>query len=435
MTHEQAMQAASAPVYPQIPREILSLIPEFNGDTKLLNFFLRKCEYVIEQYQGTVRRNQFLMQYVTSRLTGRAAVLFSERNDCETYDQLKIVLIQHFGDPRSEECVAIELETLKIKQNESYLDFCGRIQDVRAILLSKVNQSNTSEMKKAKKIIYDNTSLNVFLYNLPEHMVRLVRLKNPESLEDSLKYVLEEVNFQEQYNMRSKMLRNQPQPQIAPLINNYKPIIPQTNFKFGIPGNQHLARPPFINQPFMRPQANFGYRPPMQFGYKPNFNSGPPHIPQFAPRPQAAQFGFRPQLQLHQNNFRPQVGQMGYNSSQFGFRPQPGQFGYRAPQTQTYHPQPFSNDVSMRTAPALPQKAHVNEMYNMTNDSECNVEQGYNYDGMDNYYDNEGIQPYEVTENREAQENQVICTDVYEVNEETNDVENFCLMVPQKRPK
>lgn len=106
-------------------------------------------------------------------------------------------MIQHFGDPRSEECVAIELETLKIKQSESYLQFCSRIQDIRAILISKVNQNSSTTLREAKTIIYNNTSLNVFMYNLPEHMVRIVRIKNPTSLEDALKYVLEEVNFQD----------------------------------------------------------------------------------------------------------------------------------------------------------------------------------------------------------------------------------------------
>lgn len=73
------------------------------------------------------------MQIITSKLKGKAAALISERGDFDTYDELKSLLVQHFGDPRSEDCVAIELETLKIKHNESYLEFqhfCSRIQDI-----------------------------------------------------------------------------------------------------------------------------------------------------------------------------------------------------------------------------------------------------------------------------------------------------------------
>lgn len=290
-------EAAAAPAHAllqfselRIPKELLELIPEFNGETKLLNLFLRKCEYIIEKYHGTVERNEFLMQYITSKLKGKAAALVSERGDYQTYTELKCLLVQHFGDPRSEECVALELESLKIKPNESYLEFCGRIQDTRAILLSKVNQSTSATLREAKRVIYNNTALNIFLYNLPEHMVRIVRLKNPDNLEVALEIVLEELNFQEQYNLRSKLLQNsRPQHSTsqphAPgfLHNTFKQPAFQNQFRFGIP-NQNLPRPNLPNpQLGLRPQ--FGYRAPVQWGYKPPAPAGLKPI-------QPQQFGF-----------------------------------------------------------------------------------------------------------------------------------------------
>ncbi|CAH2093985.1 unnamed protein product [Euphydryas editha] len=165
-----------------IPNEILKLIPLFGGDKRQLNLFLRKFEYVIEKFQSSDAQNMYLMHAITSRLLDRAASLISEREDIVSWSDFKELIIQHFGDPRSEECIAIELEILKIKTGESYLDFCNRIQSVRSVLLSKVNQILNEEIKQSKIIIYNHTSLNVFLYNLPE----------------------KEVNFQEQYNQRSK---------------------------------------------------------------------------------------------------------------------------------------------------------------------------------------------------------------------------------------
>lgn len=356
----------------QIPREVLNLIPEFSGETKTLSLFLRKCNYVITRYQGTRPRNEFLMQCITSKLTGKAAALISERGDFGTYEELEALLVQHFGDPRSEECVAIELETLKIKSNESYLEFCSRIQDIRAILLSKVNQNTSPTLREAKRIIYNNTSLNVFLYNLSEHMVRLVRMKNPYSLEEALKHVLEEVNFQEQYNMRTKMLQNKP------VQISFRPPLPtpQSQFKFGIPNQaNNLQRP---NLP------NFAYRAPMptQYGFRPQFNNTAPAQQQIAQRPQ---FGFRPQPQVSQFGFRPQPGQFNYKAppGQFGFRPQPGQFGYRPPQPQGYRPpHQYPNDVSMRTAPARPQQLPVNETYALEGQYD---DYYYPYEPCDNY--------------------------------------------------
>lgn len=343
---------------PHIPREMLNLIPEYNGNTKTLSLFLRKCEFVISKYQGAANVNEFLLQSVTSKLSGKAAALISERGEFQTYDEIKAILIQHFGDPRSEECVAIELETLKIRNNESYLEFCGRIQDVRAILISKVNQSSSVTLKEAKRIIYDNTALNVFLYNLPEHMVRIVRIKNPTTLEQALSFVLEEVNFQEQYNLRSKMLQNRPS---ITQQNIFKPSIPQnTQFKFGIPAfptNQFKFGIPGNTHNLFRPNNQY-------FGNRPlntnAFNQPRPTAPQFNnfTKPQ-----FNTNTPFQPTGYRPQIGQFGYRPQTQGFRPQPGQFGFRPQQQhQGYRPPNFSNDVSMRTAPAKPQQFPVNEI-------------------------------------------------------------------------
>lgn len=439
MAHPQGQPATTPTMVPQfpvdsrVPKEVLNLIPEFNGETKTLSLFLRKCTYVITRYQGTTSRNEFLMQCITSKLIGKAAALISERGDFETYEELQALLVQHFGDPRSEECVALELETLKMKSNESYLEFCGRIQDVRAILLSKVNQNSSATLREAKRVIYNNTSLNVFLYNLPEHMVRLVRMKDPNSLEDALKHVLEEVNFQEQYNMRTKMLQNKP------MQFNFRPALPapQGQFKFGIPNQiNNFTQPNNLNFPRapmpmqFKPQFNSGARP--QFGFRPQVSQP------IGFRPQAGQFGYRPQLQPAQGGFKPQPGQFGYRPPQLGFRPQPGQFNYRAPQPQGPRPNPhYTNDVSMRTAP-YPQKANINEMYT-TNEGEYNY-QDYDYDDADyqTYYDDMVCKTYDEPQH-DASMYQDQCTGenqetlVVDDNQRTvNDAENFRLGVSTK---
>lgn len=357
-----------APLLPQhIPREMLNLIPEFNGDPKLLHLFYRKCEYIIGRYQGSPEVNEYLIQFVTSRLTGKAAALISERADFISYNELKDILTQHFGDPRNEECVAIELESLKKNSGESYQNFCCRIQDVRSILMSKVNQTAAPiQLKEAKRIIYNNTSLNVFLYNLSQHMVDYVRMKNPSNLEEALAYVMEEENFREQYRLKSQLLHN-PKPKFdnnnafssqnvfgnkLPFINN-KPFV-------GIPQNLNKFRPQ---------QGQFNNRPP--FGFRPQFGQPGfrPNPTQPAFRPQFGQAGFR--QNPGQLGFRPTPGQFGYRPptqfghrppTQFGFRPQAGQFGYKPPQHQGFQ-RPYSNEASMRTAPARPQQFPINELY------------------------------------------------------------------------
>lgn len=422
----------------QIPRDLANVIPKFDGDEKLLNLFIRKCDYFISicRIEGNTDQDLYVYHLITSRLTGRAAALISERQDLGTWPDLKQAFEQHFGDPRSEECIAIELETLKINNGESYLDFCNRIQHVKSTLIAKVNLIDDVHLRRSKITIYDHMSMNVFLYNLPEELLRIVRLKGSDSLEKALSIVLEEVNFLYQYNSKNKMLRsqNQLQPKVQTINQNpfidklgMKPFFtpnpqpqqgfkfgvpqnsagtsnahqPQTNFKFGIPPGKPFNTP--VSQPHQmgyRPQIpqQLGYRAQFnpgqqQFGYKPSFNQSPP------------QFGYRPQLNQNQQQFgyRPQLNQ---GPQQFGYRPpfaHGQQFGYRPPQRLA--PQ-ISTDVSMRTAPQTkPQGFRMNELYNLNEPENDDLTYLYgNYD-TDCYIDYNDCDPTDNADNYETLDN------------------------------
>lgn len=383
-----------------IPKELLAIIPKFDGDEKLLNIFIRKAEYVLKYFQGSAGQNQYVFQSITSRLVSKAAALISERDDIESWEQLKLVLTQHFGDPRSEECIAIELESMKIKSGESYLDFCNRIQCVRSSLISKVNLSHDANMKVSKKIIYNNMSLNVFLYNLSEDLIRIVRLKNPCDLESALSIVMEEVNFQYQYNARNKMTKTIQQkgnesPQSIPqnpFINKFS--MPTNNFKFGIP--------PQYNQKPNYPQNNQNY-------FKPKF------LQQNPQNPQNFKFGIPPQQNT--NNFK--FGNQQQQQFKFGIKPPSANIRNTPPQFKFgIKPHPIQDkDVTMRTALPIRNQAQRfsnNELdisHNDTNfndESENNNEE-YQYDEYENYENNE-------TEENSFPEN------YYEENDE---IENF----------
>lgn len=345
-----------------IPKDILSLIPKFDGDKNILNLFIKKSEYILRNFNGPNNAVQTTYNFhaITSRLCGRAAALLSEREDISTWDQLKSIFIQHFGDPRSEDCVAIELENLKIKSNETYLEFCNRIQQIRSTLISKVNLLANEEMKAAKMVIYNNLSLNVFLYNLPEDLIRIVRLKSCTSLESALSVVMEEVNFQFQYNAKNKSNTKTAQPPpntnlqgfkfqppmkpnvLAannfgyPVNQNFKfgvPHPPQNNFRSGFNNNYRFGVP---NQTYPKPgmQQPQGYTPVYTSGGPPNQNNF-----KFGIGPQQ---GFRPQLNNAQN--RPNLN------------PPNQQFKFGIPpryQPQRNLPQPQDADVSMRTVRPL----------------------------------------------------------------------------------
>ncbi|XP_045495838.1 uncharacterized protein LOC123694440, partial [Colias croceus] len=354
-------------------------------------------------FRGHEEQNIYVLHAITSRLIGDAAALLSEREDINTWPALKELLEQHFGDPRSEDCIKISLESCKIKSGESYLEFCNRIQNIRSLLISKVNLSVDTEMKRAKIAIYNHTALNVFLYNLPESMVRIVRLKSPSTLEQALEIVLEEVNFHEQYQSRNRIHNNTTLPKQTPNVTvpQFLQNNPQQRFNFGIPNVPQNAQQPkfgfkFTSQQPFNKNPQFGYKPPFnknpQFGYRPSFNQNP-------------QFGYRPTF-----NQNPQFG---YRPPQtFGMKPQ--HFGQRPPQNNRFE----STDVSMRTAPPRPQITQQGFRLNETDIHNDNLLYDNNY-----YYD---YNPYDYT-NYEYDENDIYTPtdDTEDINVLPSDEENF----------
>lgn len=390
-----------------VPKEFSDIIPRYDGNANTLNLFISKCEYVLQfsRIEGNPHQDLYLFHAVSSKLTDKAASLLSDNPSVTSWDRLKELLTQHFGDPRSEECIAIELETLKIKQGESYLDFCQRIQSVRSALFAKVNRLCDEGVKSAKMIIYNNTALNIFLYNLPEDLIRIVRLKGCCSLEDALSIVTEEVNFQFQYNARNKLAKpntvsQQPAINLKPAFNfgstpnnsNLRFAVPQNNnFKFGIPQNQGF-RPNFAQSQvkgFTIPQGQF--RAPQNFTQRP--------VPFQQPRAPFQNNGFKFGI--------PQ--QQGYrHMPQNHLQSSPPQFKFGIPPQQQQQPPRFqSTDVSMRTAPPLRQNINATDLYYMEGPGQEYTENYYEADFADQQYGAYAEMPEEYFMENNHEENQL----------------------------
>lgn len=78
-----------------IPQELVKIIPFFDGYYRHLNLFIGNCEFILAQYPGDENQNLYNMHVITSRLTG----LVSEREDINSFAELKQLLNQHFGEP------------------------------------------------------------------------------------------------------------------------------------------------------------------------------------------------------------------------------------------------------------------------------------------------------------------------------------------------
>ncbi|KPJ20553.1 hypothetical protein RR46_00080 [Papilio xuthus] len=227
-------------------------------------------------------------------------------------------------------------------------------------------------------------SMNVFLYNLPEDLLRIVRLKGCNSLEDALSIVLEEVNFLYQYQTRNKMLRSPNNAQQKPQLITQNPFIDknvmkpffsqntqQSNFKFGIPQKDNLQTKPIYQAQHSQPNFKFGI-PHTHTTY----NTKPIYQSQTQPK---FKFGITPSKQVRlpqqQSGYKPNL-----NSQPIGYRPPPHLL---KPQ---FQPKTQTTDVSMRTAPPIkPQAFRMNQLYNIKDDIPYD-ESEYYFDEYNEYY-------------------------------------------------
>lgn len=92
------------------------------------------------------------------------------------------------------ECIEQNLFMTRPHKNESLLDFDKRLQILRSHLDQSVNNFSDTEMTQDARLVhpeqYDQITLKTFIRNLSGSLQ--TRIKNPDALETTLNYILEE---------------------------------------------------------------------------------------------------------------------------------------------------------------------------------------------------------------------------------------------------
>lgn len=79
---------------------------------------------------------------------------------------------------------------------ETIYNFGQICQDVRELARAKTNLLNISPPEKAIRIsTYDDLALQTFMRNIPSNIPTMIRIKNPQTIEQALAMVIEEENF------------------------------------------------------------------------------------------------------------------------------------------------------------------------------------------------------------------------------------------------
>lgn len=193
------VQVQAQPINYQLLKLYIDTIPTYDGNPHTLNLFINSCENLFRQFVNPhdVQFNSFLLRAILGKLTGRALSLVGSRIELVEWHQIRDLLQLSFGDQRNIDCLIQDLITLQINKNETPYNFGMRCQDARSLIVAKLNSlpGVPPEEKIIKMNTYNDLALKTFIRGLTGQLQNNIRLRNPNSLEQAMSFVIEEENF------------------------------------------------------------------------------------------------------------------------------------------------------------------------------------------------------------------------------------------------
>lgn len=177
----------------------LKLIPEFNGNPKLLSNFISVCEELINTFYNQAQpenfQNRLLLLSIKNKIIGHAAEQLAGIT-IKKWADIKQALLNSYSDKRDEFTLLIEISCVK-QGNRSYLDYYKHISHLLNLYTAYVdthyNNPLTAETLKTNAT---NLSLRVFTLGLKDPIGSLIRSRNPKTLNDAYNLLTNEFNVE-----------------------------------------------------------------------------------------------------------------------------------------------------------------------------------------------------------------------------------------------
>ena len=236
-------------------------IPLYDGESNTLNAYIQACEFLVETFLSEPNPpiQALLLRIFQGKLRGRALQLISTNENCSSFAEYKNLLLNNFGDQRSETCLFNDMINIRPTKQEGAYKFGKRLKETLHLLLTQIKlRDNDANSRILKTYNYINTALQLYLQGILEidNLTGImVQVKQPADLEAAMSYVIEAENFNYRAG-RSNDLRRVNKQDKKSNVNQRQAFIP-----FVYQNNQKQFTPYSNSTPFDRNvNAQFTYR-------------------------------------------------------------------------------------------------------------------------------------------------------------------------------
>jgi hypothetical protein len=202
-------------------KDLRDMIPEYDGDQSTLFDFIEAVNFAIEN----VPENQqnAIIFIIKSKLVGKARKFISSRQLRE-WNDIKDLLISHYGDCRDTEGLLYDLTSTFQKSNETPRAFAQRIENLLTKIRSSVALNNelNQAARNALNSSHEKIALKAFLAGLSDPLGSIIRCQKPNTLEQAEQFLIEEENITYLKNFKSS------KPSLHNQVNNK--IVPKENY-------------------------------------------------------------------------------------------------------------------------------------------------------------------------------------------------------------
>jgi hypothetical protein len=163
--------------------EALHLIPKYSGETDI-HPFLSTCDTVI----GMVAEAHvplLIKMITTTKLTGRAFNVTRYR-EAGNWEVIKQELLNSFEPPYASANLQIELNLIKMGQNETISEYTNRVEGIFQKLCNANSLNKTESDARAIRENIKEQALVSYINGLTDQLKFEVKTKNPDTLEKAM---------------------------------------------------------------------------------------------------------------------------------------------------------------------------------------------------------------------------------------------------------